>query len=88
MDVAPTDDYYNDLVNLYQRGIIADSTNHKFNPGSLMNRDDFVSIVVGVGCKSCLTPSFDDILKYTTLPFVDFKRENLNFYCVAYAKEK
>lgn len=87
-DVSPTDDYYPDLVNLYERGIIADSPNGRFNPDSLMNRDDFVSIVVGVGCRKCLMPSFEDILKYKSLPFVDFKRENQNFYCVSYAKEQ
>ena len=87
-DVPTTVDYYEDLSSLYGRGIISDSADHKFNPESLMNRDDFVAIVVGVSCKKCLVPSFDDILKYTTIPFVDFKRENQNFYCVSYAKEQ
>ncbi len=53
-----------------------------------MNRDDFVGIVVGVGCKKCLSPSFEDVIKYNTLPFVDFDRKSENFYCVSYAKEK
>lgn len=87
-DVSPSDDYYADLVSLYERGVIPDSSNKRFNPSSLINRDDFVSIVVGVGCKKCLSPSFDDIIKYNTLPFVDFARENPNFYCVSYAKEQ
>lgn len=87
-DVSPSDDYYSDLVNLYERGIITDSVDGRFNPGSLMNRDDFVSIVVGVGCKKCLYPTYEDMLKYTTLPFVDFQWENRNFYCVSYAKEQ
>lgn len=87
-DVSPTDDYYQDLLNLYERGIIADTVDNKFNPDSLMNRDDFVAVVVGVSCKNCLAPSFDDIIKYTQTPFLDFKRENKNFYCVAYAKEQ
>lgn len=88
VDVFPTDSYYPDLVNLYQRGVIADSSDRRFNPDSLMNRDDFVSIVVGVGCKNCLMPTFDDILKYTKPPFVDFQRTNRNFYCVSYAREQ
>lgn len=87
-DVSPTDDYYQDLLNLYERGIIADTLDNRFNPDSLMNRDDFVAIVVGVSCKNCLAPSFDDIIKYTQTPFLDFQRENKNFYCVAYAKEQ
>jgi hypothetical protein len=87
-DVSPTDDYYADLVTLYERGVIPETPSKRFNPSSLINRDDFVSIVVGVGCKKCLTPSFDDIIKYNTIPFVDFKRENPNFYCVSYAKEQ
>ncbi len=87
-DVLPTDGYYQDLVNLYERGIISDSADGRFYPDSLMNRDDFVSIVVGVGCKNCLMPTFDDILKYTKPPFIDFQQENRNFYCVSYAKEQ
>ena len=87
-DVSPTDDYYADLVTLYERGVIPDTPSKRFNPSSLINRDDFVSIVVGVGCKKCLTPTFDDIIKYNVLPFVDFKRDNPNFYCVSYAKEQ
>jgi hypothetical protein len=87
-DVSPTDDYYADLVSLYERGVIPDTPNKRFDPLSLINRDDFVSIVVGVGCKKCLTPTFDDIIKYNVLPFMDFKRDNPNFYCVSYAKEQ
>jgi hypothetical protein len=87
-DVSPTDDYYADLVTLYERGVIPETPSKRFNPSSLINRDDFVSIVVGVGCKKCLTPTFDDIIKYNVLPFVDFKRDNPNFYCVSYAKEQ
>lgn len=87
-DVKETDVYYNDLRILYERGIIPESPTGKFFPDALMNRDEFVSIVVGVTCKSCLTPTFDDILKYTALPFVDFERTNINFYCVSYAKEQ
>ncbi len=45
-DVSPSDDYYGDLVSLYERGVIPDSPNKRFNPTSLINRDDFVSIVV------------------------------------------
>lgn len=63
------------------------STDGKFYPDSKMNRDVFVSIVVGVSCKNCLIPSFDDILKYYQRPFVDFEKTNESFYCVSYAKE-
>ncbi len=87
-DVKESDDYYADLKTLYERGIIQESPTGKFFPDALMNRDEFVSIVVGVTCKRCLMPTFDDILKYTTLPFVDFDRKNINFYCVSYAKEQ
>jgi hypothetical protein len=63
------------------------SPDKKFNPEAKMNRDVFVSIVVGVSCKNCLIPSFDDIIKYTQKPFVDFEKKNESFYCVSYAKE-
>lgn len=87
-DVKETDVYYNDLKTLYERGIVLESSTGKFFPDALMNRDEFVSIIVGITCKRCLMPTFDDILKYTSLPFVDFERTNINFYCVSYAKEQ
>lgn len=87
-DVPQDADYFQDLLKLYQRGIVSDTPDHRFSPDSLMNRDDFVAIIVGVSCKKCLMPSFDDILKYTAVPFADFKRENPTFYCVSYAKEQ
>ncbi len=50
-----------------------------------MKRDFYVSLVVGVGCKKCTTPSTEDIRKYTTSPYIDLPKVNPYFYCIAYA---
>lgn len=88
VDVGEKDEIYKGLLGLYQKGIVALPADNKFHPEALMNRDEFVGIVVGVGCKKCLTPSAEDVLRYTTQPFVDFPLKNQYFYCVSYAKEK
>lgn len=87
-DVTLTDDYYYDLLSLYRRGVISDNSEHRFYPDSIMRRDEFVSIVVGIGCVRCLSPAFEDIVRYNTIPFIDFERKNPNFYCVSYAKDR
>ena len=87
-DITEKDDIYSSLMTLYKKEIISVPQDGKFHPEALMNRDEFVSIVVGVGCKKCLTPSAEDVIKYTTAPFVDFSIKSPYFYCVSYAKEK
>jgi hypothetical protein len=52
-----------------------------------MARDFFVSLAVGIGCKECITPSVDDIIRYNISPFVDLTKVNPYYYCIAYAKE-
>jgi len=52
-----------------------------------MARDFFVSLAVGIGCRQCLTPSVDDIIRYQRSPFVDLPKINQYYYCIAYAED-
>ncbi len=87
-DISPTDSYYQSLQTLYDGGIITDTSDHLFRPSEQMDRDLYVSLVVGVGCRQCLTPSVEDYLRYTTDPFIDLSKTNPYYYCISYAKEK
>ncbi|MCK9272145.1 PKD domain-containing protein [Candidatus Gracilibacteria bacterium] len=86
-DIAKTDNFYSNLEYLYNMGIIKDNPTHKFNPSGLIRRDEFVGIVVGVGCKDCISPSIEDIIKYNTLPFIDVEKNNPYFYCISSGKD-
>lgn len=86
-DVATSAPYYSDVLTLFQRGVIQDTKDHLFHPNDLLARDELVSIVVGVGCKSCLNPTEEDILKYVAPPFYDTKASDRFHYCVSYAKD-
>ena len=86
-DVNKSDNFYSNLEYLYNMWIIKDNLSHKFNPNWLIRRDEFVGIVVWVWCKDCISPSISDILKYTSLPFVDVEKSNPYFYCISSGKE-
>jgi hypothetical protein len=87
-DVPASDPIYSDLKKLYERGVVDSPSDGKFRPEALMDRDEFVSIAVGVSCRKCLTPTVSDVLKYREIPFVDFEKKSPFFYCVSYAKER
>lgn len=87
-DVPVSDPIRTDLQKLYDRGVVDAPADGKFHPDSLMDRDEFVSIAVGVGCRKCLTPTVSDVLKYREIPFLDFEKISPYFYCVSYAKER
>jgi hypothetical protein len=52
-----------------------------------MDRDFYVSLAVGVGCRKCETPQAEDIIKYQSSPFPDLAKSNTYYYCVAYAAD-
>ncbi len=88
IDVNKNDFFYNDLDYLYNAWVIKDTPDHKFNPNSLIKRDEYVATVVWVWCKECINPTIEDILKFSTDPFVDLTKENPYFYCIAKWKEE
>jgi hypothetical protein len=86
-DVLPTAPYASAVQELYDGRVIRDDGSHLFRPTELMARDFFVSLAVGIGCKECITPSVEDIIRYNISPFVDLPKVNPHYYCIAYAKE-
>lgn len=78
--------YYNELQSLYDKWMIFPDSNNKFNPNSLIKRDDFVWITMEVNCIKCIQPAtpVELITKYSNiLPFFDVFQENKNFYCIS-----
>lgn len=87
-DINNNDELYEDLLTLYKNNILKKTSDNKFHPDSPIQRDEFVGIVVWVGCKDCLNPLPEDILKYTLPPFPDVTKLNPYFYCISIAKDK
>lgn len=87
-DVRSTDSFYESVNDLYDSRMISDDGSWLFRPNEPMNRDFFVSIITMMGCKECLTPSDDDMVKYSHSPFVDVSKNNQYYYCIAHAHEK
>lgn len=87
-DIDPNGEYYEAVTKLYKEWIIYDDGSHKFNPEQTMNRDFFVGLATQIGCKECLNPTGDDLIKYNQSPFIDLKKENKFYYCISYAYEK
>lgn len=86
-DVSVQDPYYQAVSDLFQAKIITDDGSGLFLPHAEMNRDFFVSLTTEIGCKNCTTPTFEDIIRFRTPPFVDIPHAHPYYYCIAYAKE-
>jgi hypothetical protein len=86
-DVPASAPYASAVQELYDSRIITDDGSRLFRPTDLMARDFFVSLAVGIGCRQCITPSVDDVIRYQVSPFVDLPQMNQYYYCIAYAKE-
>lgn len=87
-DISSTDPAYSSIKNLFDHGIISDDGTHLFHGNEPINRDNFVALSVSVSCKKCLTPSSEDIIQYRFSPFIDLKKQNEYYYCIAYASDK
>ncbi|PID84113.1 hypothetical protein CSB09_02440 [Candidatus Gracilibacteria bacterium] len=87
-DIPRQSPYYDAVNALYTNGILKSDESNLFHPEAPMRRDFFVSLVVGVGCKKCTTPSGEDIRKYMNSPYIDLPKTNPYYYCIAYADDK
>lgn len=85
-DVRPSDPYYSAISELYSARIISDDGSHLFRPGQPMTRDFFTSLVMSAGCTSCTKATSDMVSLYQTSPFVDIRKSNPYYYCIAEAK--
>lgn len=87
-DISKDYKYYNELQTLYDKGMIKPDSEWKFNPKKLLNRDEFVWIMMEVSCKKCISPNvwYDFIQKYSdSTLFFDINKTNKYFYCIAWA---
>ena len=83
--------YYHELQSLYDRGMIKPDSVWRFQPKSLLNRDEFVWILSEVSCNKCIQPdvSFELFQKYEGKKlFFDLPQTNKYFYCIASASDK
>jgi S-layer homology domain len=85
-DVRSTDSYYSAVSELYSARIISDDGSHLFRPTEPMTRDFFTSLVMSVGCTSCAKATPEMVSLYQTSPFVDIRKSNPYYYCIAEAK--
>jgi len=90
-DINPDYKYLNELQTLYDGGMISPDSEWKFNPRELLNRDEFVWILMEVTCKDCIQPdtALDIINKYENeTVFYDINKNNKYFYCIAWASDE
>lgn len=90
IDIEPSYPYLYELQKLYDKGVISVPQDKKFQPNSLLNRDEFVGISMETMCKKCIMPYTDSSLlgQYqNTNPFFDVPKENKYFYCIADATQ-
>lgn len=87
LDVKTDDELYSDLSTLYRNHVIKDTNDQMFHPDTLIPRDEFVAIVVGIWCRECINPSTEDFIKYDALPFLDISKLSPYFYCVSIWKD-
>ena len=89
-DISSSYKYKKQLQTLYDKWIIKQDSSWKFNPNLLLNRDEFVWILMWVICKDCIQPETDIefIKKYETKQiFFDINKKNKYFYCIAEANK-
>lgn len=82
--------YLNELQALYDKWMIFPDSEWKFNPKALLNRDEFVWILMEVTCQKCIQPNteYGLISKYENeKTFFDLENTNKYFYCIAAAND-
>ena len=90
-DIDANYEYYTELQAFYERWMISPDSEWKFNPYSLLERDEFVWISMEVACERCIQPhtEYKFIEKYWWKDiYFDVKPENNHFYCIAEADDK
>lgn len=89
-DLNPQDPSYSAFTNLLLRGIVQRSPDNLIRPNDKITREEFVQMVLGIGCKNCA--SFSEKTKqevdsvYKTSPFPDTDISENYQYCVKEAK--
>ena len=91
VDIDESYEYLQELQQLYDRGMIVVDNSRRFNPQSLLDRDEFVGITMEVICEKCIQPqtSISLLERYSnTQSYFDVPRTNPYFYCIEEANDK
>lgn len=92
-DVSTKHEFFDEILNLYKRGILSGYADHTFKPDNKITREEFVKIDLGVSCTACtgLNPAkkteiLAEYNKKGAFPDMDVNSDLL--YCVAEAKNQ
>ena len=91
VDIDENYTYLQELQQLYDRGMIVVNDSRRFNPNSLLDRDEFVGITMEVICEKCIQPQTEISLieRYSNMQsYFDVARTNPYFYCIEEANDK
>lgn len=91
IDIDSNYEYLEELQQLYDRGMIVTDASRRFNPDSLLDRDEFVGITMEVICEKCIQPQTQISLlqQYAdTQAYFDVPKTNPYFYCIEEADDK
>jgi len=83
--------YFNELQELSNNQVFYPDESGNFNPNELLNRDEFVSVVMETSCNKCTKPnaSTEIIDEYkNTTPFFDILDSNNFSYCISLVSDK
>lgn len=90
-DIDSNYKYYNELQYLYDKWMIFPDESWRFNPNKLLDRDEFVWIMMEVSCEKCISPNtpYNLINKYWDKDslFFDVNKNNKYFYCISEAEK-
>ena len=91
IDIDESYTYLQELQQLYDRGMIVVDESRRFDPTSLLDRDEFVGITMEVICEKCIQPQTSILLieQYSNIQtYFDVPRTNPYFYCIEEANDK
>ncbi|MCH8518985.1 S-layer homology domain-containing protein, partial [Candidatus Gracilibacteria bacterium] len=91
VDIDSNYPYLQELQQLYDRGMIVVDNTRRFNPNSLLDRDEFVGITMEVICEKCIQPQtqISFLQKYAnSQAYFDVDKTNPYFYCIEEADDK
>ena len=87
-DLPSYNPYFEDILTLYEKGLLEGYQDTSFRPQQLITRSEFVKMVLGIGeCIDCRYPPKDIKQQYTKQPFPDIYDNAWYFYCIAHAQK-
>lgn len=88
-DLVPGQKYYDDIIELYNKGLVEGYEDDTFRPEQLISRAEFVKFTLGAGeCVDCRYPPANLKSQYTQSPFPDISTDAWYFYCISRGKDQ